>query len=315
MKNKGQFLFISRFRGLNGFSFQLQFKEELFFENDRSYEIEFQYIINDDVCDTDSLSLTVFLMDPQYFIEILFQSNSTLHKYKPDRWNKFNICFYVLARNYQLFVNATSLCEIDNNNAFIALDNFIVNPIDDNDRDCLNLEITVPELPTIETEETTTIDKVENTSQEPSSWSTSESTTTIVTTTSTPDISDSSKPTNSNPPIASSTRESTPTMSPSTISNPSDTLPSDSIPLTVSSPSATSSQTNLDSSTTKEEPELSLWEKYSLIVIIVASVLGLIVLSNIIYCIVKCCLKKKRLIHPGGSRPKTRPKSENLEMY
>lgn len=158
---KGKFLLATSVPRITQFSSELQFKEELLLENDKFYEFEFSYVINTDVCERNDLQLQVYLFDPNFFKQILFEYNATSEEVKNDRWNTEKICFQVLGRSYELFLSANSSCSKDNK-AFIAIDEIIIRETNENDEtECKDIRIT--EFP--ETTTTTTVEDV-TTSQE-----------------------------------------------------------------------------------------------------------------------------------------------------
>lgn len=109
-------------RGLSEFVVTFQFNKELIFDTKQFYDIEFNFLINNDVCDQEDLNLVVFLKDLESFEQKLYTSDDEEVLVK-NKWNGFSTCFRVFKENYQLMINATSSCSINNNQAFIAVDN------------------------------------------------------------------------------------------------------------------------------------------------------------------------------------------------
>jgi hypothetical protein len=109
-------------RGLSQFVVSFQFNKELIFDTKQFYDIEFNFLINNDVCDQEDLKLLVFLKDLELFEQILYTSDDEEVLVK-NKWNGFSTCFRVFRENYQLMINANSSCSINNNQAFIAVDN------------------------------------------------------------------------------------------------------------------------------------------------------------------------------------------------
>lgn len=153
---------ISTTRGLNQFVTTFQFNEQLTFDTGKFYEFEFNYLLSPDVCELEDIEMVVFLYDLEAFEEILFRFNSSDEYLLFDQWNNFASCFKVLGRNYQLQINASSTCELNNNKAFIAFDNIILREkVGDNLNEfCLDIEVTertttTTVFTTLETDETT----------------------------------------------------------------------------------------------------------------------------------------------------------------
>ena len=145
-------------RNLNEFVVTFQFNKELIFDTKQFYDIEFNFLINNDVCDQEDLNLLVFLKDLESFEQILYTSDDEEVLVK-NKWNGFSTCFRVFKENYQLMINATSSCSITNQ-AFIAVDNInIREKFGENLEDiCTDRTFTTQEieLTTEETESTAT---------------------------------------------------------------------------------------------------------------------------------------------------------------
>lgn len=145
-------------RGLSEFVVSFQFNKELIFDTQQFYDIEFNFLINNDVCDQEDLKLLVFLKDLESFEQMLYTSDDEEILVK-NKWNRFSTCFRVFRENYQLMINANSSCSINNNQAFIAVDNInIREKFGDNLEDiCFDRTFTTQEteLTTEETELTT----------------------------------------------------------------------------------------------------------------------------------------------------------------
>jgi hypothetical protein len=152
------------------FNTQLQFTKRIDLQSDQFYEFEFSYIINYDVCEKESVVLSVFLFDNIFFKELIFESNqtSTDEEIYNSRWNSRNICFEVFGKEYFLFLNAISSCR-QNNSAFVAIDNIKIVKIDNINVDkCKDLKVTLTPQTTIgitTIDETTFIDKLETTDE------------------------------------------------------------------------------------------------------------------------------------------------------
>ena len=117
---------ISPTRGLSQFIITFQFIQQLTFDSEKFYELEFSFLLNVDVCENEDFEMTVFLYDLQAFEEILYLFNSNDMSLKSDSWNKVTSCFKSFGRNYQLQINASSSCTINQNKAFFAMDNIII---------------------------------------------------------------------------------------------------------------------------------------------------------------------------------------------
>lgn len=158
---QGQFMLVKR--GPRGIIFGLffEFAQELDLKSDTFYELEFNYLINKDVCSQSDLQLVVHLNDKEYFKEVLFDSNDETNSDAAGnnlQWNNHKQCFKIMARTYYLMVDAKSSCLEAGNDAFIAIDDFSIRTIGDLDFDGASCrDISVTELPdyTQETEETT----------------------------------------------------------------------------------------------------------------------------------------------------------------
>lgn len=126
-------MIVRRSNRANTFNSRLEFSQ-IEYLSDQFYEVEFDYLINVDVCNDsdDQVVLRVLLYDQEYFAEMLFESNSTLTP-QPSRikWNKHKECFQVLGRNYSLQINAFTSCNIQNHEAFVAVDNLKIRKLDD----------------------------------------------------------------------------------------------------------------------------------------------------------------------------------------
>lgn len=123
----------------------LQFMKSLIFEDDSFYELEFKYIINNDICDENNVTLTFYLLDPEYFQEILFESTNTTDTIEKNKWNSANHCFRFYNRIYYLYIQATSLCEFRDNQAFIAVDEVVIRKLDESSLDisrCKDIRVT-----------------------------------------------------------------------------------------------------------------------------------------------------------------------------
>lgn len=133
------------------FNVNLQFMKSLIFEDDSFYELEFKYIINNDICNENNVTLTFYLLDPEDFQEILFESNNTTDTIEKNKWNSANQCFQVYSRIYYLFIQFTSRCEFTDNKAFIAVDEVVIRKLDESSLDistCNDIRIT--ERPQVE---------------------------------------------------------------------------------------------------------------------------------------------------------------------
>lgn len=141
---------ISTARGLSQFITTFQFDQQLTFDSEKFYEFEFSFLLNVDVCENEDFEMTVFLYDLEAFEEILYRFNSSDMSIRSDSWNKVTSCFQVLGRNYQLQINASSVCTINQNKAFFAIDNIILREMLDVNQmsDCLDIRITERPLKT-----------------------------------------------------------------------------------------------------------------------------------------------------------------------
>lgn len=138
----------------NVFSTQLQFKTKIILKPDDFYKFEFNYLINYDVCNRSEVVLTVFLYDEENFKEILFDSvlsvdSENITNYK---WNEFTSCFQADSNVYFLFIIANSTCEINLNEAFIAIDDISLNRVTDSSGESVCNDYRVPStvIPTTE---------------------------------------------------------------------------------------------------------------------------------------------------------------------
>lgn len=143
------------------FGLFFEFAQELDFKSDTFYELEFNYLINKDVCSQSDLQLVVHLNDKEYFKEVLFDSNDETNSDAAGnnlQWNNHKQCFKIMARTYYLMVDAKSSCLEAGNDAFIAIDDVSIRTIGDLDFDGASCrDISVTEFPdyTQETDETT----------------------------------------------------------------------------------------------------------------------------------------------------------------
>ena len=135
---------ISTARSLSQFVITFQFNQQLTFDSEKFYEFEFSFLLNVDVCENEDFEMAVFLFDLEAFEEILYRFNSSDMSLKSDSWNKVTSCFQVFGRNYQLQINASSVCSIVQNKAFFAIDNIILREMSDTNQmsDCLDIRIT-----------------------------------------------------------------------------------------------------------------------------------------------------------------------------
>jgi hypothetical protein len=130
-------------RGSDTYSARIQFNKNLTLSNETYYDVQLDYLINIDEnqCDNDTVLLRIVLYDENLFEELLFESNETF--FEKNKWNRINKCFIVLARQYNLNIDAINNC--NNNNTFIAVDNLIIKELDEinvKEKQCLDLEIT-----------------------------------------------------------------------------------------------------------------------------------------------------------------------------
>ena len=117
---------ISTSRSLSQFVITFQFNQQLTFDSEKFYEFEFSFLYNVDVCENEDFEMVVFLFDLEAFDEILYRFTSSDMSLKSDSWNKVTSCFKSFGRNYQLQINASSSCTINQNKAFFAIDNIII---------------------------------------------------------------------------------------------------------------------------------------------------------------------------------------------
>lgn len=165
-------MIVKRSNRATTFNTRIEFKQLEYFDGEY-YEVDFDYLINTDVCDADIVILRVYLYDQEYFSEILFESNDTNSNSNISNimWNKHKECFQVLGRNYSLQINAITKCNIGNHEAFVAVDNLIIrklNDIDNNlDELCQDIRITEkpPETSTISTYSSDSTNEEEFTSE------------------------------------------------------------------------------------------------------------------------------------------------------
>jgi hypothetical protein len=111
----------------------------------------------------DDVQLTVYLYDLYFFEEILFVLNYTEMAVQNNRWNSYSTCFQVLGRSYQLNINASSSCETQGNQAFVAVDQLVIKEkIGENLEElCKDIRIT----PFPDTTEPTTLETTEFTTE------------------------------------------------------------------------------------------------------------------------------------------------------
>lgn len=110
------------------FQSALQFFEPLNLNKDTNYLFEFNYLINYDKCDPSKVQLKVYLYDMVYFEDILFDS-TTVEKVNNRMWNNQKQIFKVFSGSYSLAISATSICEISDNEAFVAIDDISIRKI------------------------------------------------------------------------------------------------------------------------------------------------------------------------------------------
>lgn len=117
-------MLVKRGRSENNFNIELQFKFDIKLESDTFYVFSFDYLINYDLCDQNQVAMKILLQDDNLLREVFFDSDLNIdpNEYKNTKWNNFILCFQVIENNYTLFIQAESLCEIDKNNAFVAID-------------------------------------------------------------------------------------------------------------------------------------------------------------------------------------------------
>lgn len=171
---KGQFMHVKRGRRTNLFSTQLQFKTKIILKPDTFYRFAFNYLINYDRCDPSEIVLTVFLRDDDFFKQVLFNSQQDSTNSKNNRWNEYSDCFQVDERTYFLFIVANSTCDINQNEAFIAVDDISILLLNSSDLlECNDFRITTIEPTTVVSSEVSSLSSTEEiTTLEPTQIST-----------------------------------------------------------------------------------------------------------------------------------------------
>jgi hypothetical protein len=155
----------------NIFSSRLQFKADLDLETGKFYELEFDYLINLDVCDVNQLNLVVYLFDAEDFQEVLFETTTNVTTTLVNmKWTKHKDCFQVLGRIYKLVINAISTCNIANHDGFVAVDHFFIRELNDENLESVCQDQRVTVRPSVEVpQEITSTAEVEQMTSESSS--------------------------------------------------------------------------------------------------------------------------------------------------
>lgn len=88
------------------------------------YELEFKYLINVDICNRSDIVLEVFFYDQVSINQTVFNSVLDAHSsISNSKWNGVKIRFKIATSGrYYLAVLAQGYCEIQINDAFIAVD-------------------------------------------------------------------------------------------------------------------------------------------------------------------------------------------------
>jgi hypothetical protein len=109
----------------------IEFQTIFNLEKDNSYELEVNFLINNEHCSPSDFTLSMAMHDDNYFEAILFDL-SQIEQAKRDRWNNYIGCFNLPTNNYTLSINVTSAC--DSRESFIALDNVYVRKLSETSR-------------------------------------------------------------------------------------------------------------------------------------------------------------------------------------
>lgn len=129
-------------RRTNTFFTHFQFANSLQFKANLFYTFEFNYLLNYDVCDNDSLQLEIALYDRDSTKQILFDLTTNEYTNENNRWNTFSTCFHGLDDDFYLMIIASNIC--DNSMVFVAFDNIIVRQTngDHLEETCQNFRVT-----------------------------------------------------------------------------------------------------------------------------------------------------------------------------
>jgi len=88
----------------------------------------------------------------------LFESNKIegFETLSNRKWNHPKQCFKISGGSYNLYIKAGSACKIENNQAFIAIDNISIREISDPNLDSSCSDIEITKFPELETQEDST---------------------------------------------------------------------------------------------------------------------------------------------------------------